>query len=172
LQLLVGDLSRPQQGVDGRPEIVAHNTLDGAERALKHGTDLDTPSLGHQVIAAYLEAGGFPAHLERLRREYRRRRDAMLAALAAHLPPGARWTQPAGGMYVWLELPPEIDATALRATAIDSEGVAFSPGEVFAAGGGGHGRHCLRLAFAGCPPGEIEEGIRRLARAVVAVAPS
>jgi 2-aminoadipate transaminase len=134
--------------------------------ALKHAADIDTPSFSHWTIARYLAGGQFPAHLQMLRGEYRRRRDAMLQALATHLPRGARWTRPASGMFVWVELPAELDSTALLSVAIEAEKVAFSPGEAFAAGGSRHASHCLRLNFTSCTPGEIEEGIERLARVV------
>src|SRR5436305_4599162 len=79
---------------------------------LKHGADLDTPSLSHRVIAGYLEAGLLPAHLETLRDEYRRRRDTMLAALRDCFPPEVLWNHPMRGMYVWAVLPPGLDARA------------------------------------------------------------
>lgn len=133
--------------------------------ALKHGTDIDSPSLTQHVITSYLQEGLLPAHLERLRAEYRRRRDAMLECLADSMPPGLRWTRPSSGMFIWLELPPALDASALLETAIETDAVAFSPGEAFTVGGG-HASHCLRLSFASCPPDRIAEGIRRLATAV------
>jgi 2-aminoadipate transaminase len=134
--------------------------------ALKHGADLNTPALGHHVISAYLEGGDFPRQLARLRAEYRRRRDVMLECLAASLPPEVRWTRPASGMFVWVELPPGCDAAGLVEEAIDAERVAFVPGEAFAVGGGRHANHCLRLCFTSCPAEQIAEGIRRLARVV------
>jgi 2-aminoadipate transaminase len=77
-----------------------------------------------------------------------------------------RWNLPTGGMFLWLELPPELDATDLLRTAVEIEKVAFCPGAAFAAAGGRHADHCLRLSFASMPPERIEEGIRRLAHAV------
>lgn len=138
---------------------------------LKHGADLDTPSFSFRTIAAFLEAGGMPAHLEILRTEYRRRRDAMLTALAEHFPPEVRWNRPSSGMFVWAELPREMDATVLLRAAVETEQVAFSPGDVFASRSGGHARHCLRLCFANNPPERIEEGVRRLGRVLKALLP-
>jgi 2-aminoadipate transaminase len=136
--------------------------------ALKHAADLDTPSFTHRVIARYLESGQLPAHLARLRDEYRLRRDTMLQALAAHFPagmaPGIRWTRPGSGMFVWVELPAGVDTAELLRTAVETEQVAFSPGMAFAVGGSRHSSHCLRLNFTYCPPERIEEGVARLAR--------
>jgi len=130
--------------------------------SLKHGADLDTPSLSHRVISAYLEADLLPAHLAILRDEYRRRRDTMLAALRNHFPPEVRWNHPTSGMFVWAELPPGLDAAALLQTAVETESVAFSPGVVFGPGAD----HCLRLNFTSLSPERIEDGIERLGRVI------
>lgn len=131
---------------------------------LKHASDIDAPSLGHHAVAAYLATGQLPAHLETLRTEYSLRRDAMLEALARHMPFGVRWNRPAGGFYIWVELPRALDATAVLRVAAESEQVAFTPGEAFAAAEGAPLRHCLRLSFGNCSPERIEEGVRRLGR--------
>ncbi|MDP9120027.1 MAG: PLP-dependent aminotransferase family protein [Acidobacteriota bacterium] len=133
--------------------------------ALKHAADLDTPSFSHRVIAAYLSTGELPGQLERIRAEYRRRRDAMLAALEAHFPAEARWNHPRAGMFVWVELPRGLNAASMLRSAIEEERIAFSPGQTFATTGS-HANHCMRLAFTNCPPERIEDGIRRLARIV------
>lgn len=136
---------------------------------LKHGADLDTPSFSFRTISAYLESGGMPEHLEGIRSEYRRRRDAMLSALEEHFPPEVRWNTPSSGMFVWVELPREMDATLLLRAAVESEQVAFSPGSVFASKDGGHAGHCLRLSFGNSTPARIEEGVRRLGRVIRAL---
>jgi 2-aminoadipate transaminase len=144
--------------------IVAPEELMPRLSALKHAADLDTPAFSHRLIAAYLESGELPAHLAALRAEYRRRRDALLGALETHMPPGLRWNHPQSGMFVWAELPRELDAAALLRAAVERENVAFSPGVAFSAEGRDHARHCLRLSFTNCDPEQIEEGVRRLAR--------
>lgn len=133
---------------------------------LKHASDVDTASIGHRTVAAYLAAGHLPGHLETLRRSYRQRREAMLAALATHMPPGTRWNRPTGGFYLWVELPRSFDATELLRRAAETEQVAFAPGAVFGATDASDLRHCLRLSFGNCSPEQIEEGIRRLGRAI------
>jgi len=132
---------------------------------LKHAVDIDTPSLSHRVIAAYLETGSLTTHLEIVRGEYRRRRDAMLAALG-RLPSEVRWSLPTSGMFVWVELPAGLDTSALLRTAVENEGVAFSPGAIFCAGELEKGRRCLRLSFTNHSPERIEEGVRSLERVI------
>jgi 2-aminoadipate transaminase len=131
---------------------------------LKHGSDLDVTSVAQRSLSAFLEAGGLPAHLATLRAEYRARRDAMLDAMARHFPPGVRWTAPAGGMFVWVTLPPGQDAVALLRRAVAAEQVAFVPGAAFTDGAAGGAAHCMRLCFASMPVEKIEEGVARLGR--------
>lgn len=135
---------------------------------LKHAADLDTPSFSFRTISAYLESGAMPAHLEEVRAEYRRRRNATLRALEEHFPAEVRWNHPSSGMFVWVELPGEMDATALLRTAVETEQVAFAPGSIFESNEGHHARHCFRLSFANNSPLRLEEGIRRLGRVIEA----
>lgn len=139
---------------------------------LKHAADLDTPSFSHRTISSYLESGYLPTHIESIRDEYRRRRDAMLKALDEHFPKEVRWNRPSSGMFVWAELPREMDATVLLRASVETENVAFTPGAAFAANGSKHANHCIRLSFGNNPPARIEEGIRRLARVIKAMLPT
>ena len=59
-----------------------------------------------------------------------RLRDAMRAALEAHMPEGCRWTVPCGGMFFWVELPEGTDAVALLPKAVE-HGMAYVPGAAF-----------------------------------------
>ncbi|HEV8577637.1 MAG TPA: PLP-dependent aminotransferase family protein [Thermoanaerobaculia bacterium] len=146
--------------------LVVPEKLTGRLALLKHAADLDTPSFSHRMIAAYLEAGRLPAHLAAVRAEYRRRRDALLAALQAHFPPEVRWNRPTSGMFIWAELPPGLDADELLRTAVEAERVAFCPGATFCAGASDHGTRCMRLSFTNHPAERIEEGIRRLGKVI------
>lgn len=134
--------------------------------ALKHSTDLDTASFSQRIISTYLNSGHFPSHLSTLRAEYRRRRDAMLAGLAAYFPPQVSWNQPASGMFVWAELPAGMDALELLRFAVETEQVAFCPGVCFYSANQPRTNRCLRLSFANSPPEKIEQAIQRLGRAI------
>ena len=106
-----------------------------------------------------LAAFDFDAHVERIKAVYGARRDAMLAALAEHFPPEARWTRPDGGLFLWVELPESVDAEELFERAI-RERVAFVPGAPFFAGT--PRPNFMRLNFSNSTPASIEEGVRRL----------
>jgi DNA-binding transcriptional MocR family regulator len=111
------------------------------------------------IVATYAETAAFPAHVERIRRTYAARRDALLAALAEHLP-DATWTEPRGGFFTWVTLPGSLDATALLPAA-EARGMAYVPGRHFYVAGDG-GRSALRLAFTRYGEADLAEAVRRL----------
>ena len=144
--------------------VVVPESLIAPLSALKEASDIDTTTLSQRLVLGFLEGGYLEGHLERLLVEYRTRRDALLAALEAHFPAQARWTRPSGGMFVWVELPPEVDTLALLVRAVEEEQVAFIPGAAFEVQGGRPASHCLRLNFSHCPPEQLHEAVARLAR--------
>jgi 2-aminoadipate transaminase len=123
---------------------------------LKQGRDLHTDALAQSMVAEYCCGYGLDRHIERLRPAYRARRDAMLAALRDHMPAGVSWTQPAGGMFLWVTLPERIVVKELLPAAVDA-GVSFVPGTAFHANAGGE--HSLRLNFTSSTLQEIAAGI-------------
>jgi 2-aminoadipate transaminase len=126
---------------------------------LKEAADLCSSNLNMLVAEGWLgDRDRWRGSLAELVEVYRRRRDACLDALERHFPPGATWTHPAGGFYVWVTVP-GTDTKALLPYAVD-RGVAYVPGTAFYADGSGRDR--LRLAFCYPPEDEIEEGVRRL----------
>jgi 2-aminoadipate transaminase len=126
------------------------------------------PVFPTQAIAfEFLRRERLEPNLERVRGLLRIRRDTMLAALARDLPEAA-WSRPAGGYFLWLELPSGIGAQAALAAAT-AAGVTFVAGEDFFVrpdDGGG----AARLAFSFAARGEIDEGVALLADACVAAA--
>jgi 2-aminoadipate transaminase len=129
----------------------------------KQAADLCSSSMTQHFVAAYFESGRWQEYVRSLAEIYRRRRDTMLDALAEHLPPEARWTHPAGGLFVWATLPDYIDTTDLLARALQ-ENVAFVPGR--AAFLDGRGGSSMRLNFSGVTEDDIREGVRRIGKIV------
>jgi 2-aminoadipate transaminase len=144
--------------------VVAPEAVVQRLSILKQGSDLDISTFAQRALAAYLDAEPFEEHLAHLCGAYAQRRDAMLAALEDSFPPGARWVAPRSGMFVWVEMPEEVDTSALLRRAVDEAGVAFVPGQAFCAADGVRGRNALRLNFSRLAPAQIHDGIRRLAR--------
>jgi 2-aminoadipate transaminase len=130
---------------------------------LKQGSDLHTSTLGQMQISAYLEMFDIDKNLARMRTVYRERRDAMIRALEREMPKGVRFSRPAGGLFVWVELPPHLDARELLRRSLERN-VAFVPGGGFYPKG--NKENTLRLSYSIMPVARIEEGIRRLGLAV------
>jgi len=129
---------------------------------LKRAMDLFTNAPVQVVLYEFGRRGLLESHLRLVREEYRRGRDIMAQSLKEQIPK-LRWQLPEGGFYIWSRLPRGVDGrTLLREAA--KEGVTFLPGEFFFADG--QGQEWIRLTFVSQPPGLIEEGVRRLARAL------
>ena len=123
-------------------------------------------SFAQLAIQRYLVGHDWRHQTKLFREVYRERRDALVDALATYLP-GASWTVPHGGFYVWAGLPDGLDAQAMLPRAVTAR-VAYVPGTAFYAEGGAAdaGRSHLRLSFCYPPPERITEGVRRLAGVV------
>lgn len=141
--------------ITGPAEVVERATY------AKQATDLQTATFTQMVAEAWLEEDSMAEQLEQVRGYYRRQRDAMIAALEAHMPRGVRWTTPSGGMFLWLTLPNSLDASALMQRAVDA-GVAYVPGAPFFADGSG--ANTLRLSYSVASLDQIERGIGALGK--------
>lgn len=128
---------------------------------VKQSADLHSSSLGQREIAKYLESCDFEANIEKIKTAYRRRRDAMLRAMAAEFPAAIRYTRPQGGLFIWVELPPALNARDVLRACLPNQ-VAFVPGGAFYPNGGME--NTLRLNFSNMPEERIGEGIKRLAK--------
>jgi DNA-binding transcriptional MocR family regulator len=137
----------------GAKEVISRLVL------MKQAADLHSSTLNQMAIS---DVAGkiFDDHVAKIKAAYRARRDAMLAALAKHMPAGVEWTRPEGGMFVWITLPKGMDGAALLAKSLQSQKVAFVPGSAFFADGSG--RNTIRLSFSRADEPTIAEGIKRL----------
>ncbi len=139
--------------------------------SLKESSDINTSTLAHRAIQDFAGSGEWGAHVDRLRRGYRQRRDAMLDAVRRHFPSGSRHSRPQAGFFVWVDLPGETDTVALLRSCLDRERVAFLPGAAFAAGGAFPSRSGLRLSYSFLAPDEIEDAVSRIGRVLADWAP-
>ena len=150
---------------------------------LKTNADFGSPHFAQQLMAVVLREQWDVEHVEKLRQAYQAKRDVMLRALAQHFgdwkladgTPAAHWQAPAGGLYVWLELPESMDTSADTPfwEACLREGVFYVPGDCCQGEFGlPQQRHGLRLSFGVPTASQIEEGIAMLARAARSVASS
>jgi 2-aminoadipate transaminase len=144
--------------------IVAPEAVIAKLVQAKQGADLHTSNLLQYLAYDICQRGLIRAHVRRIRKVYRERRDVMLQAMEEHFPPGVTWTRPQGGLFLWVRMPENMDAEKLLEIAVE-EKVAFVPGRAFYPGGT-DGRCCMRLNFSYSAPEIIVEGISRLGRAM------
>lgn len=131
--------------------------------ALKVGADLQTSLLLQRQTANFLKTFDMSAHIRQINALYKTRRDAMLRAIEAYMPPDVTYTRPKGGLFIWIGFPKGIDTTGL-VDRFMAEKVLAIPGEDFFAYT--PDRPYYRLNFSFMPEKEIDEGIRRLANVV------
>lgn len=135
---------------------------------LKGNHDFGSSNLAQHILCRLIESGAYTQHVQTLRNVYRIKCEAMLNALRQEFLdwPDVTWTNPAGGLYVWVRFPEELDAGP-NGTIVPKalqEGVLYVPGE-FGHVPDAHGtipRNEARLSFGVSSPDQIAEGIRRL----------
>lgn len=140
--------------------IVAPSVAIERLRIIKQVTDLHTDQLAQATLAEFLRRGLFSKHLAKMRKVYAQRLAALDEALRKHMPEGARWSCPDGGMCLWLELPPGFDASELLIHAKERS-LLFAPGRYFYVQN--HLPNTLRLGFAGLHERQIARGVATLA---------
>jgi len=116
------------------------------------------------IVYQFCTSGSFERSIRTVREALARRVRLLAEALRTHLPE-ARFVEPSGGYFLWIELPDDVQAGEVAAAAAEL-GVAVVKGSDFLLTGG---EHALRLAFSAVTDDQIEEGVRRLAEAVARV---
>ena len=127
---------------------------------LKQAGDLHTSTLS-QVAMDHVARTVFDAQVSRIHTTYSARRDHMLAALEREMPEGTTWTEPEGGMFIWVTLPEGMDGAELLAISLETARVAFVPGQAFFPDS--TGANTMRLSFSCMSAEQIDTGIARLA---------
>lgn len=128
---------------------------------IKQGADLQTSSIAQREIDKFLEIYDLDAHIENLKKVYKRRRDVMIEAIKEFFPENVSYTYPEGGLFSWVVLPKHVNARDLMAKALENN-VAFVPGGSFFPNGGNE--NTLRLNYSNMPEEKIREGIKRLGK--------
>src|SRR5271157_145834 len=129
----------------------------------KQAADLHTSYFVQRVVYQYLVDNDVGQHIKMIKAMYKAQRDAMVSALERYFPEGVGYTKPEGGMFLWVTLPEGISSLDLFDMAIKQK-VAFVPGQAFFVDGSG--TNTLRLNYSNSDEAQIEEGIKRLGRAV------
>ncbi len=143
--------------------VVAHQDIIEKFVMAKQTADLCTPVFLQKVAAEYLASGYFEKNLRRTVDLYRRKRDLMLEGFRKHMPEEVTWTEPEGGLFLFMTLPSYMDAENLLKKAIIHK-VAFVAGNVFFADNGG--RNTIRINFSYASMEENRTGVERLAEVI------
>jgi GntR family transcriptional regulator / MocR family aminotransferase len=144
--------------------LVAEGPVYEALVDFKRVNELATSNLIQHALEAYVTVGRYQAHLHRSCQIFRKRRDVMVSAIRRYLPGRVHFDVPQGGLFIWLSLPQGLTSGSLLSLAWE-EGVDFAPGgpffpeEIENSG-------WLRLNFVAQAPAEIEEGMKRLGKAI------
>ena len=130
---------------------------------LKLMTSLCASMPAQAAIADYLQHGGYDRHLRKLRYALEGQQAAMLAAIGRHFPAQTRASQPAGGYFLWLELPEQVDSLKLFQMAL-AQGISIAPGPIFSPTR--RFGNCIRLNYGSPWTDNAEAAMRTLGRIV------
>ena len=147
--------------------MVAPAVLLANATMCKQFSDAHTSTFAQATAAQYLSAGRMPATLNKVRKVYAERAQAMGDALRKDLGDAVEFVQPQGGLFVWVRLTGAggklADGNVFAKRAIE-KGVAFVPGTPFFCAHPDNAT--LRLSFATADVEKIREGVARLAQAL------
>lgn len=129
----------------------------------KQAADLHTNSLAQRILYRYLCDNDLDAHIATIIRQYGQQKEVMIASIEEYFPAGVHFTNPEGGMFLWVTLPAGMSSMALFEAAIKKK-VAFVPGTPFYVDR--KDTNTLRLNFSCSDEPTIAEGIKRLGNSI------
>ena len=147
------------------PELIRTMVL------VRQGEDLCTSTVTQGLVAEYCRRGFLDEHLATILTIYSEKCAAMERALNQHVPPGeAQWHAPDGGFFFWLQLAAgsshDLFDRAIAERVAFVPGVAFYPDADEQVGDAVTGDRFARLCFTFANTQQIDEGCRRLGRAM------
>ena len=145
--------------------LVGPEELIGRIAKIATNTYISPSMVSQAIVNQFCRSDSFEHSIETVKAALKERAETLCEALQRELP-DARFVEPEGGYFLWVELPRGSDVGALFDAAA-RRGVQFVKGSDFVLDGAGES---LRLAYSGVTPAEIEEGVKRLAEAYAEVA--
>ena len=126
---------------------------------IKQGADLQSSTISQMEMVKFMEMFDLEKHIDTIKEVYKKRKNLMLHEMEKHFPDSVSYTNPKGGLFVWVTLPEGCDASEISAMALE-EKVAFITGDAFFPNGSG--KNYFRMNFSNMDEERIVEGIRRL----------
>ncbi|MDC6076053.1 aminotransferase-like domain-containing protein [Limosilactobacillus reuteri] len=145
--------------------LVADKAVVNKLTVLKQSADLHTDNLAQFVVAQFFADNDVDAHVKEISALYGKRKDLMLEGIKKYFPEGVKYTDPEGGMFLWVEVPGVDDTVELFKECLEHD-VAFVPGDPFFAGEVQPG--AFRLNYSNMKEDQIEVGLKRLGAALTA----
>jgi 2-aminoadipate transaminase len=136
--------------------ICADKAIADYAEKLKEGLDLQCNQFTQLQVYEYMTTCNIEKHIEGIQKLYKEKCDAMMRYIKNDFPKSVKYTDPDGGMFIWLELPDEMDASLLFDKVLE-RGVAFIPGAPFYANDGA--KNTIRLNFTVPSIEEIHKGM-------------
>jgi 2-aminoadipate transaminase len=141
--------------VCAEPEIIQKYII------VKQGADLQCSSISQRETALFMQQYDLNEHIANIRAIYKGRRDVMIESIENYFPKDVKYTRPKGGLFAWVELRNDLDASEILVEAL-KENVAFVPGGSFYANGGN--KNHFRLNYSSMNEELIVEGMKRLGK--------
>ena len=145
--------------------LVADEDVVNKLTVLKQSADLHTDNLAQFAVAQFFAGNDVDAHVKEISALYGKRKDLMLEGIKKYFPEGVKYTDPEGGMFLWVEVPGVDDTVELFKECLEHD-VAFVPGDPFFAGEVQPG--AFRLNYSNMKEDQIEVGLKRLGAALTA----
>lgn len=145
--------------------LVADEDVVNKLTVLKQSADLHTDNLAQFAVAQFFADNDVDAHVKEISALYGKRKDLMLEGIKKYFPEGVKYTDPEGGMFLWVEVPGVDDTVELFKGCLEHD-VAFVPGDPFFAGEVQPG--AFRLNYSNMKEDQIEVGLKRLGAALTA----
>ena len=141
--------------------IVARKEIMEKLIIAKQASDLHSNYFSQRVICQYLMDNDIDEHIKTIKAMYLAQREQMLKSIKQYFDPSITYTEPEGGMFLWVSLPQGVSAMKLFENAVIQK-IVYVPGDPFYAFG--DDLNTLRLNYTNSTAEEIDEGIQRLAR--------
>ncbi|MDL2058286.1 PLP-dependent aminotransferase family protein [Limosilactobacillus reuteri] len=145
--------------------LVADKNVVNKLTVLKQSADLHTDNLAQFAVAQFFADNDVDSHVKEISALYGKRKDLMLEGIKKYFPEGVKYTDPEGGMFLWVEVPGVDDTVELFKECLEHD-VAFVPGDPFFAGEVQPG--AFRLNYSNMKEDQIEVGLKRLGAALTA----
>jgi 2-aminoadipate transaminase len=110
--------------------LCAHKEFIIKMAEAKGSTIISNALISQYVAAKLFEQGNVDKQIEKMKKVYNKKRDVMLESMDTYFPKEAKWNEPKGGLFLWVELPESVNTTELLMEAV-SRGVAYIPGSNF-----------------------------------------